>query len=173
MSGENGDYEGIRAPWSAAQQSFQDGQFDVYVGSVAVGSQALNELSLRREIRILGVPDDVRGSDGWAEFLVNQAQFESVVPAGTHSGQVGGDVDLVTPASAMMMSVTADMDDDTAHALTRAYWENLEAMMSANALMQSIGPEKPFGGMSAVLHPGAVRYYDEAGIEVPAELRPA
>lgn len=172
LSGENGDYEGIRAPWGAAQQSFQDGQFDVYVGSVAVGSQALNELSLQREIRILGVPNSVRETGAWAEFLINQAQFESVVPAGTYSGQVNGDADLVTTASAMMMSVTAGMDDDTAYALTRAYWENLEAMMNANALMRSIDPEKPFGGMSAQLHPGAVRYYQEVGIEIPAELMP-
>lgn len=167
-----GDYEGIKAPWGAAQQSFQDGQFDVYVGSVAVGSQALNELSLQRDIRILGVPDEVRASDDWAEFLVEQAQFESVVPAGTYSGQVNGDADLVTTASAMMMSVTKEMDDDTAYALTKAYWENLDAMKNANALMRSIDASKPFGGMNATLHPGAVRYYQEAGIEIPAELMP-
>ena len=169
---DGGDYEGIKAPWGAAQQSFQDGQFDVYVGSVAVGSQALNELSLQRDIRILGVPEDVRASEDWAEFLVEQAQFESVVPAGTYSGQVNGDADLVTTASAMMMSVTDDMDDDTAYALTKAYWENLDAMKNANALMRSIDASKPFGGMNAKLHPGAVRYYQEAGIEIPAELIP-
>ncbi|MEM9707235.1 MAG: TAXI family TRAP transporter solute-binding subunit [Pseudomonadota bacterium] len=165
------DYEGVRAPWGAAQQAFQDGQFDVYVGSVAVGSQALNELSLQREIRVLGVSDDVRGSDGWSDFLVNAAQFESKISAGTYSGQVNGDSDQVSTASAMMMSVQASMDDDTAYALTKAYWENLDAMMNANALMRSIDPEKPFAGMNAKLHPGALRYYDEVGIEVPADLR--
>jgi len=167
-----GDYEGIRAPWGAAQQSFQDGQFDVYVGSIAVGSQALNELSLQREIRILGVPDPVRETQEWADFLVSAAQFESVVPAGTYSGQVNGDADLTTTASAMMMSVTAGMDDDTAYALTKAYWENLDAMMNANALMRSIDPNEPFAGMNAPLHPGALRYYDEVGIEVPEALMP-
>ncbi|MGP6089920.1 TAXI family TRAP transporter solute-binding subunit [Antarctobacter jejuensis] len=169
---DNGDYEGIKAPWGAAQQSFQDGQFDVYIGSIAVGSQALNELSLQRDIRILGVSDEVRASQDWAEFLTEQAQFESVVPAGTYSGQSNGDQDLVTTASAMMMSVTAEMDDDTAYALTKAYWTNLDAMKNANALMRSIDASKPFAGMNAPLHPGALRYYQEAGIEIPADLMP-
>lgn len=166
------DYEGVRAPWSAAQQAFQDGQFDVYVGSIAVGSQSLNELSLQREIRVLGVADDVRGTPEWADFLINAAQFESNIAAGTYSGQVNGDTDQISTASAMMMSVQASMDDDTAYALTKAYWENLDAMMNANSLMRSIDPEKPFAGMNAKLHPGAVRYYNEAGIEIPADLLP-
>ena len=166
------DYDGVRAPWGAAQQSFQDGQFDAYFGSIAVGSQALNELSLQREIRILGVPDDVRASEAWQDFLLNAAQFESVIAAGSYSGQVNGDTDQVSTASAMMMSVHMDMDDDTAYALTNAYWENLSAMMNANALMRSINPDKPFAGTNAKLHPGAVRYYEEAGIDVPEALMP-
>jgi len=166
------DYEGIRAPWGAAAQSFQDGQFDVYVASAAVGSQALNELSLQREIRILGIPEDVLGSDAWNTFLLEAAQFESTVSAGTYSGQVNGDSDQTSSASAMMMSVHKDMSDDQAYALTKAYWTNLDAMMNANALMRSIDPELPFAGMNAKLHPGAVRYYNEAGIEVPEGLLP-
>jgi len=166
------DYEGVRAPWGAAQQAFQDGQFDVYVGSIAVGSQALNELSLQRDIRVLGVSDEVRASDAWQTFLEEAAQFESRITAGTYSGQVNGDSDQVSTASAMMMSVQASMDDDTAYALTKAYWENLDAMKNANALMRSIDESKPFAGMNAALHPGAIRYYDEVGIQVPEDLKP-
>lgn len=171
LTADNG-YEGVKAPWGAAQQSFQDGQFDVYVGSIAVGSQALNELSLQREIRVLGVPEEVLQSEPWANFLVEKAQFESVIPAGTYSGQANGDADLTSTASAIMMSVTKDMDDDTAYTLTKAYWENLDAMKNANALMRSIEASKPFAGMNARLHPGAVRYYQEAGIDIPENVLP-
>ena len=166
------DYEGVRAPWGAAQQSFQDGQFDVYVGSVAVGSQALNELSLQRDIRVLGISDEVRASDAWQSFLVEAAQFESTIPSGSYSGQVNGDTAQVSTASAMMMGVHVSMDDETAYKLTKAYWDNLDAMKNANALMRSIDASKPFAGTNAMLHPGAVRYYEEAGIEIPADLMP-
>lgn len=166
------DYEGVRAPWGAAQQSFQDGQFDVYVASAAVGSQALNELSLQREIRILGVPDEVLSTDAWTEALTKGALVKTQIPAGTYSGNVTGDTDLTTAATSMMMAVHKDMDDDTAYALTKAYWENLESMMNANALMRTIDIDNRFGGTNAPLHPGAVRYYEEAGIEIPANLMP-
>ena len=168
----DGDYEGIKAPWDAAQQSFQDGQYDVYVGSLAVGSQALNELSLQREIVILGVPDELLGTDVWNTYTEESAMSETVIPAGTYSGQINGDKDLNAVATSMMMSVNASMDDETAYKLTKAYWENLDAMKNANALMRSIDPSAPFASLSATLHPGAVRYYQEAGIEVPANLMP-
>lgn len=168
----DGDYEGVKAPWEAAQQSFQDGQYDVYVGSVAVGSQALNELSLQREIVILGIPDEVLGTEVWTKYVNESAMSETVIPAGTYSGQANGDQDLNAVATSMMMSVNASMDDETAYKLTKAYWENLDAMKNANALMRSIDPSQPFASLSATLHPGAVRYYQEAGIEVPANLMP-
>jgi TRAP transporter TAXI family solute receptor len=166
------DYEGVRAPWGAAQQSFQDGQFDVYVASAAVGTQALNELSLQREIRILGVADEVLSTDAWTEVLTKGALVQTQIPAGTYAGNVTGDTDLTTAATSMMMAVHKDMDDDTAYALTKAYWKNLEAMMNANALMRTIDTNNAFGATNAALHPGAVRYYEEAGIEIPANLMP-
>lgn len=165
-------YEGIRAPWSAAQQSFQDGQYDVYIASAAIGSQALNELSLQREIRILGVPEDLTGGDGWTDLLEKGALTPATIPAGTYSGNASGDTDLTSVATSMMMAVHESMDDDTAYALTKAYWENLEAMKNANALMRSIDESDPFGGMNAPLHPGAARYYQDVGIEVPENLMP-
>lgn len=38
--------------------------------------------------------------------------------------------------------------------------------------MRSIDPSDPFGGMNAPLHPGAARYYQEVGIEIPENLVP-
>ena len=164
------DYVGLKAPWSAAQQSFQDGQFDVYVASAAVGSQILNELSLQREIRILGIPANVVGGEGWDEALKAGTLEQTVIPAGTYSGQVNGDKELITVATSMMMGVHKDMDDETAYNLTKAYWENLQAMKEANALMRSINENDPLGNINAPLHPGALRYFRELGVNIPDSL---
>ncbi|WBU59268.1 TAXI family TRAP transporter solute-binding subunit [Paracoccus albus] len=167
------DYEGIRAPWAAAQQAFQDGQFDVFIPAVAVGQQSLNELSLQREIRILGLPDDVVGSDGLNGFVSEAGLTVMDIPAGTYSGQANGDEDLKTISTTMTMAVNQSMTDDNAYALTKAYWDNLDDMKAQNMLLRPIDEEQPFLNLNVPLHPGAARYYEEQGIEIPDSLRPA
>lgn len=167
---EGKDFEGIKAPWGAAQQSFQDGQFDVYIAAAAVGQQSLNELSLQREIRILGIPKDIVASDAWATYLENYAVDTADIPAGTYSGQANGTDDLQTAVTTMMVATNTDLPDEAAYKITKAYWENLDEMKAGNALLRSIDPSRPFAGVNAPLHPGALRYYREAGIEVPQRL---
>ncbi|MXW85268.1 MAG: hypothetical protein F4Z55_04890, partial [Boseongicola sp. SB0667_bin_21] len=48
----------------------------------------------------------------------------------------------------------------------------LEEMRQTAATLQSIDPERPFLGANVRLHPGAVRYYQEVGIEIPERLMP-
>lgn len=166
------DYEGIRAPWGAAQQSFQDGQFDVHIASVAVGQQSINELGLQRNIRIIGIPEDVVNSDGFKQFLTDAALTTSDIPADTYSGQVNADEDLTGVATTMLLGVNKDMDEDIAYRMTKAYWDHLPEMKEQNSLLRSIKEDEPFTNVNAPLHPGAIRYYEEAGIDVPDELRP-
>lgn len=164
------DYEAMRAPWGAAQQSFQDGQYDVYIAAAAVGQQSINELSLVRPIRILGVPDDVVDSAAWEAFLEDAALSTAPIPAETYAGQVNNDEDLRTAVTMMMMGVHKDFDEEHAYQVARAYWENLPEMKAGNALMRTIDESDPFAGLNAPLHPGAARYFTEAGFDVPEHL---
>lgn len=165
------DYEGVKVPWGSALQAFQDGQFDMYVGFYPIGSQSLNELSLQRPIRILNIEDEVISSPGWDEYTRSQVTDLARIPANTYSGQANADQDLNTGATLMMIVTHQKMDDDTAYAITKAFWDNIETMKQANALMAPIDASKPFTGVNVPLHPGAVRYYQEQGIQVPAELQ--
>ncbi|WP_353475949.1 TAXI family TRAP transporter solute-binding subunit (plasmid) [Salipiger sp. H15] len=165
------DYEGIRLPWEASSQAFQDGQFDMFVMSAAVGQQSIQELSLQREIRIIGVPDEVVAGDGWADYLVDQAVRTDVVPAGTYQGQVNGDADQNIMVAVMMMGANKDLSDEAAYALTRSFFENLDKMQAANALLAALNTEDPFAGANMPVHPGAARYYEERGITIPDALK--
>ncbi|MEL6915481.1 MAG: TAXI family TRAP transporter solute-binding subunit [Pseudomonadota bacterium] len=166
------DYEGVRAPWSAAQQAFQDGQFDVYFAALAVGSQSLKELSRLRPLRLLDLNPDLVGTEDWDRVTTRGSLTPTVVPAGTYAGLVDDTADRLLLSTSMMMAVNATMEDETAYRLTTAFWSNLGAMVNANALMRSIDPVSPFGGVNVPIHPGALRYYAEVGIPVPPELLP-
>lgn len=166
------DYDAVRAPWGSAVQGFQDGQYDVLVISAPVGQQSINEMSLQRPIRILGIPADRLGSDDWRAYTEAAAMDHTVIPAGTYQGQVNGDQDLVTASNIMFMGTHAGLSDDLAYRLAKAYWGNIEALKASNALLRSVSTENPFAGVNAPLHPGAVRYYRETGVEIPAALLP-
>lgn len=160
---EKGTYEGIKAPWGAAAQAFQDGQFDVYVGSFPVGSQVVAELSLKRPIRILGIP---KGTEPRAGLGMEK----SVVPAGTYPDQAN-DEDSSTFLTLMFMGVHESMSDELAYTMTKVYMDSREQMGKDNRLLNHLVNYSPFTGVVAPLHPGAVKYYEENGFEVPANLK--
>lgn len=167
---EGEDYEGERAPWNIATQSFQDGHYDVLVISAPVGQQSLNELSLQRAIRILGIPETVLDTPAWNTYTERAGMTFTTIPAGTYEGQVNADEDLLTASNVMFLAVNQAMDEGVAYRYTKAYRENIDAMKASNALLRATETEDPFLGVNAPLHPGAVRYYREQGIEVPEAL---
>lgn len=160
---EKGSYEPIKAPWGVAAQGFKDGQYDVYVGGFPLGSQAAAELSLQRPIRILGINPENR------EAPKNLGMEAAMIPAGTYPGMVN-DEDIYTWKVLMFMGVDKNMSEDLAYTLTKTYFNSLDDMAEGNALLANLAGATPFTGAAAPLHPGAVRYYKEQGIEIPAEL---
>lgn len=165
------DFEGVKLPWGAATQGFQDGQFDVYVGFYPVGSQTLNELSLQRSIRILPISDEIIQSPEWTAYTDSQVTGVINIPANTYSGVVNGDQDIKTASTLMTIITNKDLSDELAYKITKSFWENLPEMKKANSLMMPIDPDHPFTGVNTPLHPGAIRYYQEAGFTIPEQLK--
>jgi TRAP-type uncharacterized transport system substrate-binding protein len=48
--------------------------------------------------------------------------------------------------------------------MTKLLFENLDQLAAAHAAAKAIDPKKALEGMPLPLHPGAERYYREAGI---------
>ncbi|GGB79523.1 hypothetical protein GCM10011352_01450 [Marinobacterium zhoushanense] len=161
---EPGSYEAVKAPWGVASQSFQDGQFDVYVGSFGLGSQSLAEMSLQRPIRLLSVKPENRVPSK------SVGMADGVIPAGTYPGVVN-ESDVYTFQTLMFIGVNEDMSDEIAYQLTKSYFENVSKIAEGNPLMKHLVSADPFVGVAAKIHPGAARYYAERGIEIPDEYK--
>ena len=67
------------------------------------------------------------------------------------------------PAPAPLLPAR-EVPDDTVYAMTKLLFENLETLAAAHAAAKAIDPAKALGGMPLPLHPGAERYYREAGL---------
>jgi TRAP transporter TAXI family solute receptor len=162
------DYDTVKMGWGAAVQSFQDGQFDVLNFSTAVGSAAIVQLLLQGDYRFMQAPEGMAESEAYAEFL-SVGSVPGGIKAGSYEGVENGDVDVLSYNYTMLVGVNQSMSDDEAYLLTATFWDNLDANGDEIALLKSIS-KTPFDGNNMPLHPGAVRYYTDNGIEVPERL---
>jgi TRAP-type uncharacterized transport system substrate-binding protein len=70
-----------------------------------------------------------------------------------------------------MLCVRDSVPEDVAYDMTKILFTKLEELRSAHTKANEITLDGALDGMSVVLHPGAVKYYKEAGVSVPAELQ--
>lgn len=167
------DYEPVRLGWGAGTQAFQDGQFDVLVTTGPAGSATIQQLGLQKEFRLISVPDEVLGTQEWADYLQKDGESNATIAPGTYDGQVNSDDTVNAAAFAMIFATHKDMDDDLAYKITKTYWDNVEDYKKSVASLAQFPTDEPLAGNNMPLHSGAARYYEEAGIDVPAALAPA
>jgi uncharacterized protein len=66
------------------------------------------------------------------------------------------------------------MDEDMVYEMTKAIFDQagLDHMLRVTAVAREMGPDTALSGIALPLHPGAARYWEEVGIEIPEVARP-
>ena len=80
---------------------------------------------------------------------------------------VYGDSDTLIPTFGVMVTAvtSSDLDDETAYTVTKSVFDNLDSMKRLHRALGNLLPGRMISaGLSAPLHPGAVRYYRENGM---------
>lgn len=123
-----------------------------------LGNAAVTEMLSTADGKLLSVDDAVitalqKDYPWYARF---------VIPAGTYPGQ---EEDVTTTAVKLCLLCSAELDDDTAYALVKSFWENLTDLQKSSAALEGLtGADAVTDLASLPLHPGAERYYREIGI---------
>lgn len=92
-----------------------------------------------------------------------------VISAGTYPGQAQ---DVHSIAHPNVLAVRADVPEAHVYEITRAIFDNLNALHEIHRATRELTLDSAIGGLGAPLHPGAMRYYREQGLEIPARLVP-
>lgn len=89
------------------------------------------------------------------------------IAAGTYPGQTA---DVATIAQPNFLAVTADVDENHVYLLTKTIYENLAFLQAIHPATKAMSVEAAMAGLPVPLHPGAARYYQEVGLDVPERL---
>jgi len=107
------------------------------------------------------------------EMMRVNAQYDLwtryTIPGGTYPNQ---DADIATIAQPNFLTVRSDVDEEAVYQITKTIYENLAFLRSIHAATGDMSLERSVAGLPLPLHPGALRYYDEMGVDVPDALRP-
>ena len=140
---------------SNAVPALKNGQIDGFVTAGSYPAPNVIEAAAGTGVNIISLND---------EQIKASKRTRLVIPAGTYAGQ---DKDITTTSLPVVAYTTTQMDDETAYALTKTYWQQ-KAAMSASASWWSAVDEGLLGNIKGQIHPGAVKYYNEVGFALTA-----
>lgn len=159
------DYKEIRMPWNAGIQAMADGKLDVFVRPAGVGAASMDQLGAKRKFRLLNV-----NPKAMAKFMAQDDRVFVKIPAGTYKNQANNDKDVLADGFRHQLAVRKDMSDDLVYKITKTIYDNLPEMKKSAVTLADISLNDPFTGGNIPLHPGAIRFYKEAGKKIPANL---
>lgn len=128
----------------------------IFIGGVPV--LAIADLAKRIPVRILPL------ADAETDALLRQERF--FTPAVIEAEAYAGIGEVPTIGVGALWLVGADLDPELVHGLTAALWNsNVRAVLDGgHPRGRDIQLATALRGMSVPLHPGAERYYREAGV---------
>ena len=136
---------------SNAVPALKNGQIDAFVTAGSYPAPNVIEAAASTGVNVLSLSEDQ---------IVETKRARLVIPAGTYAGQ---DNDIVTTSLPVVAYTTTKMDDDTAYQLTKTFWEG-KASMGEGAPWWDGVDEALIGNIEGKIHPGAIRFYKEAGM---------
>lgn len=75
-----------------------------------------------------------------------------------------------TIAQPNFLAVRSDLDEQTVYLITKTIYENLPFLNAIHKATKAMSKEKALAGLPIPLHPGALKYYKEIGLDIPENL---
>ena len=149
--------ESIKA--AEAPGLLQDGRIDAFFYTVGHPSGAIKEATAgARKVRFASIT----GIDAMLEKFPYYAK--SVIPAELYPGAEGGQ-DVQTFGVKATFVTSAKVPDNVVYAVTKEVFDNFDDFKKLHPAYTVLTKEGMLEGMSAPIHPGAMKYYKEAGMK--------
>jgi len=153
-----------KVPTDTSVDNLRDGQVDAGFAVTGVPGPFMLDLETTKEVQHISLTDEEID-----KILGEQPYWDSIdVPEGTYKHQ---DDDLQLVSFWNLAIATKDLSEDLAYELTKQTFENQEQLINVDPTAEDTEPDL-IENTTIPIHPGALKYYKEEGIEVPDELIP-
>jgi hypothetical protein len=160
-------YELVYAGYGPSAEALQNGEVEGMstpagdpVGAVTQAFAAMGDEIVLLEFTDEQAADADGGMGLWTPY---------VIPGGTYPGL---DEDTNTIAQPNFLATHMDLPEEDVYLITKTIYENLPFLQNIHPATNAMALENAIAGLPAPLHPGALRYYEEQGVEVPDRLKP-
>ncbi len=151
--------------YGALADALQDGKADL-IGTpagvpVAVVTKLLAANHKRVRLLMFDAQQAAKADGGlnlWSPY---------VIPAETYPGQ---ESPIRTIAQPNFLAVRADVPEEDVYLITKTIFENLGFLRSIHQATRDVAVATAIAGLPMPLHPGAARYFREAGLKIPDSL---
>jgi len=115
------------------------------------------ELTMTDTVKLVSLEDEAIQTltETYPQFL------EGVIPAGTYQNQTE---DVKTVYQGTFLICRDDVDEDVVYEITKMMFDEKDYLINQHNCFNELNLETATDGLTIPLHPGAERYYKEAGI---------
>ncbi len=159
------DIDEQRLNFNETADALANGDIDAGFWSVGAPTSSILNLATTNNIRMIEL-----SADQIAAAQASEPLFASTtLGAGVYQG-VDADVTVLGVPNVLVAS--SEMSDDLAYTITKAMFENIADLQAVHPAANQTTIEFTLAATPIPLHPGAIRYYEEVGVEIPDRLRP-
>lgn len=151
------DIKKVNASFGDSAESMKDGKIDAAFVTAGAPTTAVVDLATSKDIKVLEIDDE------HAAALIKDYPFyvQYTIPAGTYTGM---DADVKTVAVQATLIASMDVSEDVIYELCKSMFDNLDQLKEGHAKFAELSLEGAVAGASTPFHPGAEKYFKEAGV---------
>lgn len=158
------DIEEQRLNFNETADALRDGDIDAGFWSVGPPTSSILNLAATGDVVLIPLSEQ--------EILEAMAVEPTFAPytlaAGLYEADAPATLTISTPNA---LVVSAEMDEELAYQITKAIFEHVDELRAIHPAANDTTVEFTMAATPVPLHPGALRYFEETGAEIPDRLR--
>jgi TRAP transporter TAXI family solute receptor len=150
----------FNAVYSDMVNLYKDKHVDYVFTHLGLPGAAITEMTVSRDSVLLPVSDEAIDALNEKFGTLSRDSGRAFIPTGTYKGQ---DADIPAVVSAGELIINKDVPDNVAYTIIKIICDNIDEVHSINPANKNFVPEMGWKNVALPLHPGAEKFYKEAG----------